>query len=328
MPEILSQQEIDQLLNNIKSGTEQTVETSHDKEAVLFDFRLPNRISKNQLRILRSIFENFAESFSSFLVTKLQTVVNINVTSVDQIYYSEYVLSVANPACLFTFDIVNTDVKGILELNNDLALSLVDKLLGGNGLGTKQTKVITPIEQRVLRVVVERVMQDMRKAWQTVDNFEFRLERFEPDIDFAQITSQSESVLLISFEILIGEQSFLMNVCFATFAFDNILAKLSTQKLSSIRAAKYFGITAKEVLEAHLAKTLLPLQVELGKSKLSVKELMDMKVGDVILLETKLSDDQQVRTGTQNLFCGRLGVSNNHKAIKITRKVIDEIKPL
>ena len=167
MPEILSQQEIDQLLNNIKSGTEQSIETSHEREAVLFDFRLPNRISKNQLRILRSFFENFAESFSSFLVTKLQTVVNINVTSVDQIYYSEYVLSVANPACLFTFDIRNTDVKGILELNNDLALSLVDKLLGGNGLGTKQSKVITPIEQRVLRVVVERIMQDLRKAWQT-----------------------------------------------------------------------------------------------------------------------------------------------------------------
>ncbi|MDP3582172.1 MAG: flagellar motor switch protein FliM, partial [Ignavibacteria bacterium] len=155
MAEILSQQEIDALLNNIKSGSEQKIESSSEKEAILFDFRLPNRISKNQLRVLRSIFENFAESFSSFLVTKLQTVVNINVTSVDQIYYSEYVLSVSNPACLFTFDVKDTDVKGILELNNDLALSLVDKLLGGNGLGSKQTKIITPIEQKVLKVVVE-----------------------------------------------------------------------------------------------------------------------------------------------------------------------------
>ncbi|MEW6702970.1 MAG: flagellar motor switch protein FliM [Bacteroidota bacterium] len=326
MPEILSQQEIDQLLNNIKSGSETKVEPSHEKEAVLFDFRLPNRISKNQLRILRNIFENFAESFSSFLVTKLQTVVNINVTSVDQIYYSEYVLSVANPACLFTFDIRDTDVKGILELNNDLALSLVDKLLGGNGLGTKQTKVITPIEQRVLRVVVDRVMQDLRKAWQTVDKFEFTIERFEPDIDFAQITSQSESVLLISFEILIGEQSFLMNICFATFAFDNILAKLSTQKLSSVRATKYYGVSAKEVLAHHLSKTLLPLRIELGTTKLSIKELLEMQVGDIVRLETKISDDQKVRTGNQILFCGRIGVLNNHKAIKITRKVIDEPK--
>ena len=92
MAEILSQQEIDALLNNIKSGQDQTSETNHEQEAVLFDFRLPNRISKNQLRIIRSICDNFAESFSSFLVTKLQSAVSINVASIDQIYYSEYVL--------------------------------------------------------------------------------------------------------------------------------------------------------------------------------------------------------------------------------------------
>ncbi len=328
MAAILSQQEIDALLNNIKSGTEQKTETPAEKEAILFDFRLPNRISKNQLRILRSIFENFAESFSSFLVTKLQTIVNINVTSVDQIYYSEYVLSVANPACLFTFEIKNTDVKGVLELNNDLALSLVDKLLGGNGLGTKQTKVITPIEQKVLRVVVERVMQDLKKAWQTVDSMEFVVERFEPDIDFAQITSQSESVLLISFEILIGEQSFLMNICFATFAFDTILSRLSSQKLSSIRTIKHYGYTAQNVLSQHLSKTLLPVIVELGKTKLSIKELLEMEKGDIIRLETKVSDDQKIKTGNQVLFLGRIGVSNNKKAIKVTKKVLEETKSL
>ncbi len=328
MAEILSQQEIDALLNNIKSGTEQKIESTSDREAILFDFRLPNRISKNQLRILRSIFENFAESFSSFLVTKLQTVVNINVTSVDQIYYSEYVLSVANPACLFTFNIKDTDVKGILELNNDLALSLVDKLLGGNGLGTKQTKVITPIEQKVLRVVVERIMGDLNKAWQTVDSMDFEIERFEPDIDFAQITSQSESVLLISFEILIGEQSFLMNICFATFAFDNILARLSSQKLSSVRNVKHFGQSAREILASHLSKTSVPIRVELGTTKLSIKEIMEMEKGDIIRLETKISDDQKIRTGNQLLFLGRLGVSNNKKAIKITKKSLEENKSL
>jgi len=326
MAEILSQQEIDALLNNIKSGSEQKIESSSDKEAILFDFRLPNRISKNQLRVLRSIFENFAESFSSFLVTKLQSIVNINVTSVDQIYYSEYVLSVSNPACLFTFDIKDTDVKGILELNNDLALSLVDKLLGGNGLGSKQNKVITPIEQKVLRVVVERIMQDLKKGWQTIDSMDFVIERFEPDIDFAQITSQSESVLLISFEILIGEQSFLMNICFATFAFDNILARLSSQKLSSIRAIKHFGQTARDVVSHHLSRTALPIKVELGTSKLSVRELLDMQNGDIIRLDTKISDDQKVRTGNQILFLGRVGVSNNKKAIKVTKKLLEEHK--
>ena len=218
MAEVLSQQEIDALLNNVQSGVSEP-NADVEKDVVPFDFRLPNRISKNQLRTLRNIHETFAESLSSFLVSKLQNIVNISVASVDQIYYSEYVLSVANPACLYTFDIKETDIKGILEFGSDFALTLVDLLLGGNGSDIQKNKVITPIEQKVLNVVIEKIMQDLTKAWQMVDNFVFATDRFESDIDFAQITSQSESVLLITFEISIGDKSYIMNLCFCNICF-------------------------------------------------------------------------------------------------------------
>jgi flagellar motor switch protein FliM len=327
MAEVLSQQEIDQLLNKVKSGEEQAPTQGVEKEAILFDFRLPNRISKNQLRTIRNINENFAESFASFLVSKLQSIVNINVTSIDQIYYSEYILSVSNPACLYTFDIKNTDIKGILEFNLDLALMLVDRLLGGNGNGSKQSNVITPIEQKVIAVIVERVMLDLRKSWQIIDDMDFRLERFESDIDFAQITSQSESVLLISFEIIIGEQSYMMNLCFATFAFDKILAKLSTQKLSTIRTTKHGGITTDEIIANNLYRTYLPVVVEFGTAKISLDNLFELEKGDIILLENSIADENPVKVGNKLLFYGRAGVSNKHKSIKITRKVEQNNKP-
>ncbi|HRI45499.1 MAG: flagellar motor switch protein FliM [Ignavibacteriaceae bacterium] len=323
MAEVLSQQEIDLLL---KSGGDALPVEVQDHEAVLFDFRLPNRISKNQLRTIRNIHENFAESFSSFLVTKLQSIVNINIPTVDQIYYSEYVLSVPNPACLYTFEIKNTDIKGILELSIDFALTLVDRLLGGNGFGTKQTKMITPIEQKVLQVVIERIFGDLRKAWQIIDDFEFIIDRFEPDIDFAQITSQNESVLLLSFEILIGEQSYLMNLSFATFAFDTILAKLSSQKLSTIRPVRYQGVTAQDIITSHLYKTVLPISVEFGKTVISVNELMNLEVGDVIMLETKVGDEHTVKIQNRPMFMGRSGNVNNHKAIKITQRLTSNEK--
>jgi len=324
MAEVLSQQEIDQLLNNVKSGSsEQTSQPAQrEKEAIPFDFRLPNRISKNQLRTIRNIHENFAESFSSFLVSKLQTIVTINVATVDQIYYSEYVLSVSNPACLYTFDIKNTDIKGILELNPDLALTLVDRLLGGNGMGTKQNKVITPIEQKVLIVVVEKIMQDLKKSWKSIDNYEFRVERFEPDIDFAQITSQSESVLLITFEILFGESSFMMNLCFATFAFDTILSKLSSKNLSTIRPQKYYGTTPQEIISHNLVKTFLPISVEFGRARISMEELMELEAGDIIKLNAKVNDEHLVKVGNRVLFAGRSGIVNKRKAVKITKRIL------
>ncbi len=323
MAEVLSQQEIDQLLNSAKSGGEQ--HSSHpDSEAVPFDFRLPNRISKNQLRTLRNIHENFSESFASYLVSKLQTMVGMSVVTVDQIYYSEYVLSVSNPGCLYTFEIADSEIKGILELNTDFALTLVDRLLGGNGNGSKQAKIITPIEQNVLQAIVERIMLDLKKGWQVVDDFNFKIERFEPDIDFAQITSQNESVLLISFEIVIAEQTFMMNICFATYSFDTILSRLNSQRPSKIRPIKYEGTTSREIITNNLYKALLPVIVEFGKGKLTVKELMELEKNDIIRLDTKISDEQVMRVGNKLLYKGRAGEFNKHKAIKITKKLLTE----
>jgi|YNPMSStandDraft_2_1061718.scaffolds.fasta_scaffold00727_13 flagellar motor switch protein FliM len=320
MAEILSQQEIDQLLSSMKKGESEVAKASPEKEVTPFDFRLPNRISKVQLRTLRNIHENFAESLSSFLLSKLQAIVNINVISVDQIYYSEYVLSVSNPACLFPFEIKGTDIKGILEFSPELAWAIIDRLLGGSGGGSKPTQVITPIEQKVLFIIVEKIMQDLGKAWQVVGNYDFVVDRFESDIDFVQITSQSESVLVISFEIYIGEQSFLMNICFATYAFDTVLSKISSQKLSSIRPSKYGGLTAKEVLIHHLKDTIVELWVEFGKASISVKDLLELKVGDVIILDKKINEPVTVYHGSLPLFYGYPGSVENSKAVRIIGK--------
>lgn len=321
MAEVLSQSEIDQLLNNMKTGEDEPNSSASNLEVVPFDFRLPNRISKNQLRSIRSIQENFSESFSSYLMTKLQSIINVNVISVDQIYYSEYVLSVSNPACLFTFDIKNTDIKGILEMSPELALTFVDRLLGGNGSSTKQSKVITPIEQKVLRIIVDKIMQDMKKSWATVGDYEFQVDRFEPDIDFAQITSQSESVLLVSFEIFIGEQSYLMNLCFATFAFDSILSKLSNKQFSTIRPVKYSGTTAQNILLKHLYQTELGVSVEFGNAVISIDQLKHLQKGDIVILKNKVDEEAKVKVGSKELFYGYPGIVNKKRAIKISRKI-------
>ncbi len=326
MAEVLSQNEIDQLLNNVNQQGEKAVGENEElpKEVVPFDFRLPNRISKNQLRTIRNINENFSELFGSYLISKLQTIINIKVVSVDQIYYSEYVLSVSNPACLFTFEIKKTDIKGILEFSNEFAYTLIDRLLGGNGNGTKNSNVITVIEQKVLTSVVETIMDDLKKAWQIVDELDFQVLKFEPDIDFAQITSQSESVLLITFEVNIGEQSYLMNLCFATYAFDAILSKLTSQNLSSIRPLKYKGTTAKNILSEQLYETELLLSVEFGKASISFQDLMQLKNGDVLFLDKKIGEEVIIRVDSKDLFYGIPGKLDRHKSVKITRRVEEE----
>jgi flagellar motor switch protein FliM len=234
------------------------------------------------------------------------------------------VLSVSNPACLYTFEIKGTDIKGILELSVELAYTLVDKLLGGSGKGQKNSKVITPIEQRVLHIFADKVMQDLKKTWQIIGEYDFQIERFESDIDFAQITSQSESVLLISFEIYIGETPYLMNLCFATYAFDSVLTKLTGQNYSVIRPVKYAGTTARDIISEHLQNTELPVAVEFGTASLPFKKLMDLKKGDVIIMNKRLGEELRVMVSTKHLFVGLAGTVNGHKAVKITKRVEKE----
>ena len=322
MAEVLSQNEIDQLLNDVKTGSENVAEPkAKQKEIIPFDFRLPNRISKVQLRTIRNVHENFSESFSSFLMTKLQTLVSINVISVDQIYYSEYVLSVSNPACLYKFNVGDTDIKGILEFSPELAVAFIDRLLGGNGAPSKQSNLVTAIEQEVLTVIVDQIFFDLRKSWTIIGDYHFQLERFEPDIDFAQITSQSESVLLISFEINIGEESYLMNLCFATYAFDTVLRKLYNQNLSTIRPVKYDGTSARNILIRNLNKSELPVNVRFGQSSVTLDELMNLEKGDIVLLKNKIGEEVKIFTNGKHVYNGMPGIVNNHKAVKITRKI-------
>ncbi len=321
MAELLSQQEIDSLLNNIKNGEVAQEISSAEKEAVPFDFRLPNRISKYQLRTIRNIHENFSENFASFLVTKLQSVVNIELVTIDQLYYSEYVLSVSNPSCLYTFEIKDTDIKGIVELSTEFAFSLVDRLLGGNGKGRKESNVITLIEQKVLSVIIESVMKELSNAWSAVDNLIFEVNKFESDIDFAQITSANESVLLITYEVTVDDETFMMNVCYATFAFEKILSNLSNKALSTIRPTRYKGGTAKDIMSYYIKHTELDVAVELGKVKLTFGEVRDLQKGDIIQLNKNVSDEVLIRVAKKPVFLGRIGEVNGHKAVKITRRI-------
>ena len=123
---------------------------------------------------------------------------------------------------------------------------------------------------------------------------------------------------------MISDLVFMMNIAFATFAFDTILAKLSSQKLSSIRPGKYNGTSAPEIITNHLYKTSLPIVVEFGTAKLTMNDLLDMEVGDIIELENKINDEHKVKVSNRHLFYGRAGVVNKHKAIKITRKILQD----
>ena len=323
MPEILSQQEIDSLLAGISTGTVAPV-TAEDKEKkpardiITFDFRLPHRLSKNQLRTLQAVHEGFSETFGSYLISRLQTNLNVAVTSVDQIFYSEYVLSIGNPSCLYLFRIVESDALAVIELSPQLVLSIVSRLLGGSLESEKDPRLLTQIEQSIIKGIVLRALSDLQKAWKTVGSLTFQLERYESEGDFVQIAPNSEIVLLVSLELSLGDQKYLMNVCFPTFALDEVLSKLNTQSLKSMTISSRGGKWSQALMKG-MSTTTVPATAVLGYTSISLNELLELEPGDIIRTNLPISGDVEVDIGGKPWLWGKPGVSNGRMAVKVQR---------
>lgn len=325
MAEILSQQEIDSLLAGINSGSVNVAvpETNNfsprsGKEVLTFDFRLPHRLSKNQLRTLQAVHESFAETLSSFLISRLQTTVSISLASIDQLFYSEFVLSIGSPSCLYVFRIVESDALAVLELNPQLVLSIVSRMLGGPVGEEKNARLLTQIEQTIIRGITQRAVSDLQKAWKTIAPFTFQMERYETEGEFVQIAPASEIILLVSFEVAIGDQKFMMNICFPTFALEDELAKLNTQSVNAISMAQSKKGWS-QVMARKIEQTTLPVSVILGSATLSVKELAELQPGDVIRTAIPVNAETAVEIGGATRFYGKPGVSNGKAAVKIER---------
>jgi len=330
MADILSQSEIDSLLSEMTSGTVDVDDFISGKlkksDISSYDFRRPNRISKNQVRTLQTVHESFAEVFGYYLVSKLQTVVSISVTSVDQLFYSEFILSVSNPSCLYVFEIDGTDGNGILEISPQLALTIVERLLGGSAEIQAKPRTITPIEQAVVRGIVEHALSDLRNAWRSVAELSFKYQRLEMEADFVQVAPSSEIVVVVSFDVNIGIHTYLMNLCFPTFALEDVLARLNRQQVTTsvIRQSPARIKENTAILRQQISNTYLPIIVELGKAGITVQELLALKIGDVIKLKKKINQEVEISIAGRKKLAGRPGSVDGRKAVRVTRLLNDE----
>ncbi|MBX2989620.1 MAG: flagellar motor switch protein FliM [Bacteroidetes bacterium] len=323
MAGILSQQEIDSLLSGMKKGDEATdANPGTDREILPFDFQIPNRISKRQLQALNAVYTTFAEAFGSYLLSSLQARVSVSVTDVQQMFYSQYLASTTKPSCLYVFRMGESEAQGVLELSPSLVLAVIARMLGGTADPNLPPRSITKIEQNITRGIVLRALADMDRAWATIIDRKFELERYETEGDFLQIAPTSEIVLVVSFELTIDGQPYTMNICLPTFAFEDILAKLHVQHSAGVDSSP--GHTeSRVVVMKTLETTRLPLVCMLGDTTLTVQQLMNLEPGDVLLTDTTTTSDLRIELDGTTRALGKPGISNGRAAVKLTQILSD-----
>ncbi len=329
MTEVLSQDEIDQLLTAISSGTTETEEMTHTAERRnirIWDFRRPDKFSKEQIRTVSFMHETFARLTTTSLAAQLRSMVHVHVASVDQLTYEEFLRSIPSPTALAVISMDPLSGSAILEIDPAITFTMIDRLFGGPGEGVKINREISEIERAVMESIIVRVLGNLRESWSQVVDLRPRLGQIDTNPQFVQIVPPTEMVLLVTLETKIENVEGMINICIPYLTIEPIISKLSAQYwYSSVRR----GITSENLilLKEKLEKVFIPIIAEIGKINLPVKNIISMEPGNVIRLPgVRTGDQMTLKMGNKPKFECRPGVIGTRLAVQVTRQIegIDE----
>ncbi len=318
MPEVLSQDEIDALLEALTSGDldVETIKQKETRKIKVYDFRRPDKFSKDQIRGLQMIHESFARLLTTNLSARVRSVVQMKVVSVDQVTYEEFTRSLLNPTVLSLFVLEPLEGTSILEINPSLVFAVIDRLLGGKGEPLRKPRELTDIEMTVVRRLIDDFLSALEEAWGHVVELKLRLEGIESNPQFVQIAPPNDMTAVITIDAKIGEAEGMINLCFPYFVLEPIVSKLSAQYwFSAVR--KETPPEMVENLRKRLERVLIPVSAELGSSTLTVGELLDLDIGDVILLNQRVGALVNIKVGERVKFRGRVGTVGKKLAVQI-----------
>jgi len=326
MTEVLSQEEIDQLLTAINAGDTEPEDlrpTADTRKIKIYDFKRPDKFSKEQIRTISMMHETFARLTTTSLSAQLRSMVHVHVASVDQLTYEEFIRSIPTPT---TLAIINMDpLKGnaILEIDPAVTFSIIDRLFGGTGEGTKAQHELTDIETSVMEGIIVRILGNMREAWTQVIDLRPRLGQIDTNPQFAQIVPPTDMVVLVTLETKVGDVEGMINFCIPYLTIEPIIGKLSTQFWFS---TVHRGTTTENlnVLKDKLSNVDVNVTAEIGKINVPVREVLSLQVGDVVrLYNTRIGDPYSLNIGSKKKFLCRPGVIGKKMAVQIIKKIAE-----
>lgn len=338
MSDILSQSEIEALLASLTSGEETPISSrtpappsapanalpsyanmSRMDRGIInyesYDFRRPDKFAKDQIRTFHMLHETFARHFASSLSAYLRVPVHVDLVSVEQTPYDEFMRSLTH-SVINVFSMAPLSGQAIMEMEMNILFAMMDRLLGGPGTMMKSGNVLTDIERILTEGVVNRAMTSLQVAWEGVAQFTAKRERLETQSQFVQIVPPNDVVVFILFEIKVGEARGAMSICIPYVVLKPITSKLSSQRWfasnSRKSAGKYSAILAKR-----LEKTSVTCAVRLGRTRVSANEILDWKVGDVVMLDRRQNENVEVLIGNKVKFLGKPGIQGKKIAVHI-----------
>lgn len=285
------------------------------KRATRYDFRRPNRISKNVLQSLHFLHERYARNFGLNVSAYLRTICEIVLLSVDQLSYGEFLMSLPETTCINVVGIKPHGGKLAFEINPTLVFAVIEKLMGGNSETPSQNREITVLEQNLVEGFIEMALADLREIWQTIGNTEFQLDRRETSPQLVQIVAPNEIVVVIVFEVKIGNTSGMMNFCIPAIYLEPFAVEMRQESRTDI--AERMTNEDFERLDEVLSLAEVRTSADIAQRRIPIRNLLELKEGDIIPLNSSASDPVTVRISGIAKYLASYGSRKGKKAVRI-----------
>lgn len=325
MGEVLSQNEIDNLLASLAAGELDVdqMQGEDEKQVKNYDFSRPTKFSKEHLRTLEIIFEHYSRLVSTNLPVYLRKNVQVTVASSETVTFSEFSNALSNPVILGIVNFAPLNGTIILDLATNLGYAMLDRMLGGSGATLEKSRDFSEIELIIIEKIMVMLTQLLREPWKNVIDIMPVLNRLETNSQFAQVIAPNDMIAIVTLNMRIGEVEGLMNICLPFFTLEEVMDKLNT---------KYWFSTMQEnrdenyesYIESLIRKVDVPIRAVLGKSTISVADFMNLQVGDCIRLDSRVESDMNVYVGNIRKFTALPGANNDSYAVRITSVVREE----
>jgi flagellar motor switch protein FliM len=327
MTEVLSQSEIDALLAALSSGemnADELKKEEVEKKVKVYDFKRALRFSKDQIRTLTRIHENYARLLTTYFSAQLRTFVQIGVASVDQLPYEEFIRSIPKMTILNIFEAEPLEGRMVMEVNPNIAFAMLERLLGGTGVSQAKMGSLTEIETIIMERIFSRALGSFAEAWKNVIDLDTELELMEVNPQFMQIVSPNETVAVISLSTKIGETTGMINLCLPHVVLEPLMVKLSAHYWLSTQK-KTRDEREVQSLQERVQQAKVPLIAEIGRTTISVGEFINLTVGDVIQLDKRTEEHLLVRIGQKPRFLVRPGTHKGRVAVKVEHLIEEEV---
>jgi len=322
--DVLTQEQIDALLaaaNDESTDLEQLKQEETTRKIKVYDFKRPDKFSKDQIRTLYMLHESFARLLNTYMSSHLRTLVNVDVASVEQLTYQEFVQSLANPSVITILGVPPLKGNIIFEISTEIAFAYLDRVFGGDGTTAMKSRVLTEIEDAVMRRFVNSAMERFKESWSNVTPMNPILEATESNPQFTQIVPPNDMVVIVTMNTKLGEVEGFMNICIPYLVLEPIMSKLTTTFWVAASAAKDDKSGYAEIIRKKLDKTKVPFVVEVGRVQITIREFLTLGFGDVLQLNTKVKEDFPCMVGTNAKFLCRPGTFGKKLAVQITQVV-------